>query len=131
MAWLVVSGRPQPHGSLMHCFRTVATAVDLNGLQCAALSVQVRVAAEFITAAPQQQHPPLTGCWSQKAYSLRVTPGVNLLLHCQPTHTWGKKFTASCSTACSSYEALFPGLSQAKVTSALGEQRCQPGFKRF
>jgi len=34
---------------------------------------------------------PLIGHWSQNAYNLRVTPGVNLPLHCQPTHTWGKR----------------------------------------
>jgi hypothetical protein len=86
--------------------------------------VQVRVAAEFLTSgpAPAQQQQLLTGHWSKKAYTLSVTPGVNLLLYCNPTHTWGKKFTASCPAACSSFGALFPGLSPAKVTFALGEQ---------
>ena len=93
--------------------------------QGSAQTVQVRVAAEFLTAGPapqQQQQQLLTGHWSKKAYKLSVTPGANLLLHCSPTHTWGKKFTASCPAACSSYEALYTGLSLAKVTSALGEQ---------
>jgi hypothetical protein len=78
--------------------------------QKSAQMVQLRVAAEFLSV---QQHP-LIGHWSQKAYNLRVTPGSNLLLHCQPTHTWGKKFTASCSAACSSYGALFPGFLRPK-----------------
>jgi hypothetical protein len=87
--------------------------------------VQVRVAAECLSAGPAaQQQQPLTGHWSKKAYKLSMTPGLNLLLHCQPTHNWGKKFTASCPAACSSYEALFPDLSHAKVTTALGEQGC-------
>jgi hypothetical protein len=92
-------------------------------LQQGSQTVQVRVAAEFLTAGPtpQQQQQLLTGHWSKKAYKLSVTPGVSLLLHCSPTHNWGKKFTASCPAACSSYEALYTGLSPVKVTSALGE----------
>jgi hypothetical protein len=102
-------------------------------LQQGSQTVQVRVAAEFLTAGPtpQQQQQPLTGHWSKKAYKLSVTPGVNLLLHCSPTHTWAKKFTASCPAACSSYEALYPGLSLAKVANALGEQGGLAGLQEF
>ena len=58
--------------------------------QGSAQTVQVRVAAEFLTAGPapqKQQQQLLTGHWSKKAYKLCVTPGANLLLHCKPTHT--------------------------------------------
>jgi hypothetical protein len=84
-------------------------------------SVSVRMAADYL--APST---PLTGNWSKSSFTVSITPGVNLLLHSPGSHTWGRRFTGKCSAA-AGYAALFPGLSQANITSALGEQRCDTG----
>jgi len=51
------------------------SAAGLLLQQKSAQMVQLRVAAEFLSVAAHK-HPLTTGHWSQKAYNLRVTPGV-------------------------------------------------------
>ena len=79
--------------------------------------VSVRVAGEFLPAEEAR-----TGHWGRQAYTISITPGHNLLLYCQPQHTWGKRFVAACPAAARSYLALYDGLSDAAVASALGKQ---------
>jgi hypothetical protein len=83
--------------------------------------VSVRVAAEFLSA-----EQPRTGHWSKQAYSISITPGQDLLLHCQPQHTWGGRFTATCPAAARSHMALYDDhFSDSGILSTLGEHRSQ------
>lgn len=91
---------------------------------CHSQRVSVRVAGEFLPAAQ-----PRTGHWSRNAYSVTITPGQDLLLSCQPSHTWGKQFRASSPAAARGYLALYDTLSDS-ITAALGEQRGQSSFQR-
>lgn len=112
----VVSGREYSHYSVLQLMTTEGLLLQEGYSQ----TVSVRVAGEYLAA-----EQPRTGHWSKAQHSLSITPGHNLLLSCQPSHTWGKNFTASCPAATRSYLALFDGFSDAEITAVLGEQRGQ------
>jgi hypothetical protein len=113
----VIAGKPFTHCSVLQVMSEQGVLLRGGYEQ----SASVRVAADYL--APST---PLTGNWSKSCFTISITPGVNLLLHSPASHTWGRKFTAKCSAA-AGYAALFHGLSQANITSALGKQRCQTG----
>ena len=112
----VVNGQEFSHFSILQLMTTNGLLLQDGCTQ----TVSVRVAAEFI---PAEQ--PRTGHWSKAAYTITVTPGSNLLLYCQPQHTWGQRFVAGCAAAARSFLALYDGLSDSAVAAALGEQWCQ------
>lgn len=113
----VVSGQEYTHFSVLQLMTTEGLLLQDGHSQ----KVSVRVASDFL---PAQQ--PRTGHWSKQQHTVIITPGRDLLLSCQPQHTWGQRFTASCSAASSSYLALYDGLSDTSISTALSEQGCQP-----
>ena len=112
----VVSGQEYSHYSILQLMTADGLLLQHGHSQ----TVSGRVAAEFLPAEEAR-----TGHWSKQPYSISITPGRNLLLHCQPRHTWGQRFVAACPAAARSFLALYDGLSDAAVTAALGEQRGQ------
>jgi hypothetical protein len=119
----VVSG-----GECSHSHFSILQLMTEQGLllqEGQAQRVSVRVAGEFLPA-----DQPRTGHWSKQAYTVTVTPGQDLLLSCQPRHTWGSRFTGTCPAAARSYLALFDTFSDATITFQLGEQWGQPTFQR-
>jgi hypothetical protein len=109
----LVAGKTFTHSSVLQLMSEQGLLLRAGSEQ----SVSVRVAAEYL-----QPSTPLTGNWSKSCFTISIHPGVNLLLHSPATHTWGRKFTVKCSAA-AGYAALFPGLSQQNIATALGEQR--------
>jgi hypothetical protein len=117
----VIAGKPFTHCSVLQLMSEQGLLLRAGSQQ----SVSVRVAAEYL-----QPSTPLTGNWSKACFTVSITPGVNVLLHSRASHTWGCKFTAKCSAA-AGYAALFPGLSQQNITTALGKQWGKAGIECF
>jgi hypothetical protein len=115
----LVAGKAFTHSSVLQLMSEQGLLL-LAGCQ---QSVSVRVAADHLTPST-----PLIGNCSKLCFTISITPGVSLLLHSPASHTWGRKFTAKCSAA-AGYAGLFPDLSQANISSALGAQGCNAGTK--
>ena len=94
---------------------TIVQLMDALVLTGGEQAVSVRVASDFVV-----HEEALAGYWTKKAFNIKIQPDTMVLMSSQARHQLGKQFRAD-GEAAKGYMTLFPGFSDAAISSALGE----------